>query len=331
MAEATHFGFVLIGSSPSIRSSLAFLAQETLHLSIVTPSIINDYGQSVSSDSALQLFLNETSPQGFIFNNIPQTPEEARLLVKWSEKTGFELKVFSLIKEYPSSSEVFKILKTYTKIYTLETNNNFKELSRDFFQIISKFCFQDSKLAEKYFSFKDLCQRLKIPFIIISGACSYFYDGKRSLKDIDVVVPSRQDLRKLSRKTGVSIIESSSSCAKMYYLNLKEIDVNAEVKVFWDQSGKQVSFDFYDLLKDAKQIKFLGEECLVMSPEDLIIFKFALGRFGIDDFNDYKDDYEDIRGVIISQPVNWETLKKKAEKIGAWERVVFGKKLLGIK
>lgn len=329
MAEAVYFGFILLSSSPSTASSLSLSAHKTLQLDVVGLQTLNMYYSSESIDSALELFLDSSPSQGLIFNNLPNTSGQAKLLVGWSKRTGIKLKVFNL-EEGPPKSEALKVLEQHAQIYNLNAKNS-QELSRDFFKNISQFCFQDPGLAEQYFFFKDLCQKLNFPYMIVSGACSYLYGGKRSLKDIDVIVPSHHDLEKLSQETGTSIIESSSSCAKMYYLNLKEIDVNSEVTVFWEQSEKKVSFDFNTLFQKSRKIQFLGEDCFLMSPEDLVIFKFSLGRFGIDDFSDYKDDYEDVRGILISQPINWQYIEEMAKKIGAWERVVLGKQLLGVK
>jgi len=304
--ESAHIGLIIIGENPK-RKRIAKDIKETLHLDLL------------STTKDLNSFIKTNPLRGYIFENPSLDKINLEKVTDWSRKYSFEV-VFFILAD--------KIKQKSGNTYYFDSQLPFKQLSEEIFNKISELCFQEPGLAKKYFYFRNISQKLSIPHIIVSGACSYLYYGKRSLKDIDLIIPSKSDLGKLSKITDIPVIKSDSSCASMYYMNLKEVDVNSEVEVFWENC--RVKFDFNELIKDAKSIPFLGVSCLVMSPEDLIIFKFCLARFGIDDFNDYKDDFEDVRGVIISQPINWEKLHKKAIKMGALERVKAGERLLGL-
>lgn len=322
--ESAHTGIIILDWQPFRSSTISLSIKYTLHLDLIDLNRVRDLAD----------LLKHSPPQGYIFEGLP-TFNQAETIIKWSRQSKFNLYIFDLNTKTDTSNKkniLGRFLKSHCQIFTFDSNKDLIELSQDVFCQISRLCFQEPGLAEKYFYFREVAQKLHIPHIIISGACSYIYYGKRSLKDIDVVVPKKTDLEKLSKIVNMPVIKSSSSCANMYYLNLKEVDVNSEIEIFWQEGGKNkvVNIDFNTLLKDARKISFLGADCLVASPEDTIIFKFCLGRLGIDDFNDFKDDFEDVRGLIISQPINWSLVHKKAQKMGALERIKRGKQLFGI-
>lgn len=322
--ESAHIGIVILGSQSFESSIISLSIKHTLHLDLIDLNRVRDLAD----------LFKHSPPQGYIFKGLP-TFDQAETIIKWSRQSKFDLYIFDLNTKTDTSNKkniLSGFSKSHCQIFTFNGNKNLIELSQDVFCQISRLCFQEPGLAEKYFYFREVSHKLHIPHIIISGACSYIYYGKRSLKDIDVVVPKKTDLEKLSRIVNIPVIKSSSFCANMSYLNLKEVDVNSEIEIFWQEGGKNkvVNIDFNALLRDARKISFLGVDCLVASPEDTIIFKFCLGRLGIDDFNDFKDDFEDVRGLIISQPINWPLVYEKAKKMGALARIKRGKKLLGI-
>lgn len=320
--ESAHIGLLLYTSSPKTRP-LALSIKNTLHLDLI----------NLHNVQSLKTFFDSNTPQGWIFSGIPSS-NQALDLIAWSKESGFNLKVFNFEND---SIETNKKFNDYSKnkipIFNFDTATHFDQLSSSVFIKISELCFEEPGLVEKYFYFREIVNRLKIRHLIISGACSYIYYGKRSLKDIDVLVPSKEDLEKISNAAGGAVIKSDGSKASMYYLNLREIDVNSEVVVRWQEGRKQkeVPFNFNNLYKDSKSINFLGINCPVASPEDTVLFKLCLGRLGIDDFNDYKDDYEDVRGLVISQPINWNILHRKAQDLNVLERVFKGEKILKIR
>ena len=179
----------------------------------------------------------------------------------------------------------------------------------------------------------EICTRLSIPHILIAGACSYIYWGRRPLKDLDILVPTLNDLKAIGEGVGENVEHLVSAFADTQYLNFSEgVEVVSDLVVIYKENGKEkrTAFPFDELMTDARRVRFLGEECLIMSPETLIIFKFSLGRFGIDKWGHHKDDYEDAMGVIISQNIDFEKLKKRAEKLGVFDRVLLGGKILNI-
>lgn len=223
---------------------------------------------------------------------------------------------------------------TATQVWDIDGNGTIPEVSRNFFRILSPIGFENPTLAQDYFNFRDICKVLRVPYILISGVCSYIYWGRRALKDIDILVPNLSGLKKLSKKVNLPIEEIRSSYAKSRYLNFSSgVEVVTDLSVVYkDEDGKkgETPFTFEELNKDARQVRFMGEKCKIMSPESLVLFKFCLGRFGIDDYGHHKDDYEDARGVLISQNIDLESLHRRAERLGALERVALGKEILGL-
>lgn len=231
-----------------------------------------------------------------------------------------------------------KVLKAFggtaTKVWDIDGNGTVPEVSREFFRILSPISFENPTLARDYFHFRDTCKVLRVPFILISGACSYIYWGRRALKDIDILVPARNSLNKLAKKVNLPIEEIRSSYAKSRYLNFSSgVEVVTDLSVVYknEDGGKgEVPFTFEELKRDARQVRFMGEKCKIMSPESLVLFKFCLGRLGIDDYGHHKDDYEDARGVLISQNIDLESLRRRAERLGALKRVVLAEQILGL-
>lgn len=320
--ESSHYCLIFLSNNKNTSSQLSFTAYQTLHLEII---------RSVTTIN-LREFLDDTAYSGFIFDGI-ENQDNGQTVLDWARKRGLPIYVFKIGRLNSQNKGLLQILQGYTKtkVTALKSTLSFSEMIRQFFTILSPYVFQDPKLASQFYYFKDLCKRLNIPFIIISGACTYIYGGKRSLKDVDVCVASKEDLKTIAKAVKKEVSPVESSCARTYYLNLKEIDVNAEIEVLFNEKQKSGRFDFAEIQQDAREVTFLGEKCLVMSPEMLILFKLALGRLGTDDFSDYKDDYEDARGVFISQPIKQESLHRRAEKMGLLDRIKEGERTLGIK
>lgn len=326
--ENSSVGIVLIGDS---LSPLADDIHETLHLDILDPTFNNNKNSRRNISSMLKL----NPKRGFIFDN-SITSNNLDELINWHKTNNIELVFFAIkeLKETDEKTEINSLLANCIsthgfKVHILDPQERFDILSRKAFEVISEKCFQEPGLAKQYFLFKDSTAELGVPFLIVSGACSYLYYGKRSLKDIDVIVPSKDSLEQIGSKFKSQVSWSEGSKAQMYYLNLKEIDVNAEVEIL--DEDKIIKFNWDFLNKNSTEVSFLGEQVNIMSPELLIIFKFSIARFGIDDFNDYKDDYEDVRGVFISQSIDFRKLESLAKEVSATEKLEYGLKLLGIK
>lgn len=233
-------------------------------------------------------------------------------------------------------SDILKALRgTTTKVWDVDGNRTISEVSRNFFQIFSRIGFEYPTLAQDYFQFRDLCQELGIPHILVSGVCSYIYWGRRALKDIDVLVPSLDALKKLAEKVSLPIEKIRSSYANSQYLNFSSgVEVVTDLSVVFKRDSeekREIPFTFRELDRDAKLVRFMGEKCKIMSPESLVLFKFCLGRFGIDDYGQHKDDYEDARGVLISQNIDFGSLRRRAKRLDALERVVLAEQILGLK
>ena len=231
-----------------------------------------------------------------------------------------------------------EILKVFSKekidVSNIDGNGTVQETSRKFFKMLSPHCFENPTLAQDYFQFRSVCQESNIPFILISGACSYIYWGRRALKDIDVLVPSLPDLEKIAKRAKLAVEHVESSYADSQYLNFSTgVEPVADLSIIYkDNKGQKkfVPFTFDELATDSKTVRFMGEKCTIMSPEALVLFKFCLGRFGIDDYGHHKDDYEDARGVLISQNIDWSHLRKRAKRLGMLERVDLAEKILDL-
>ncbi len=276
-------------------------AAETLHLPLVNIQMLKD------SNLTLKEYLRMNPPHGYVLDGIVQSARDKKSLQDWSNEAGMTVCYYNPEK-VPS-----------------------RDLTRDFFRTISPLCFEDPALADDYYRFVDLCRTVGVEHMLVSGACSYIYWGRRSLKDLDVIVPSLEDLKELSTKTNLPIQPLKSSFAFTNYFEFSSsVEVVSDLEVLYeDDEGQQgIRFSYQEMLQDSRIVRFMGEDVRLMSPEMLVIFKFSMGRLGIDQWGKHKDDYEDARGVIVSQNINSDSLESRAKKIGALDRVLLGKKIL---
>lgn len=308
---------------------------ETLHLPPLNRALVSAVNVSDWANQ-LEKRLNELPPHGYVLCDLPQSSEEATVVAEWVNRVGLNLQIVDLQdrKQDVKDKHLVDFLKNRgAVVHQLDATVSDNQIARNFFTSISPYCFEDKQLAEKYYEFRDICQELKIPHILISGACSYIYWGRRPLKDLDILVPGKENLQRIGDRIGQKAEHLVSSYADTNYLNVSEgVEVVSDLWVL-SSSGedqKRIPFAFDDLASDAQEIRFLGEKCTIMSPETLILFKFALGRFGIDQWGHHKDDYEDARGVLISQSVDLAKLRERAKQINALDRVVLGEKILGL-
>lgn len=285
---------------------------ETLHLPILSRQMLglNESTPEQNVIQSLRNYLSSQPPHGWVIDNLFNTKGEKKVVKDWSKENNLT-------------------------IHSIDANldKNRESITRGVFIELSKFCFEDRNLAAKYYEFRDICKRLSIPHVFIAGVCSYIYWGRRPLKDLDILVPTLDDLKTIGEEVGEKVEHLVSSYADTQYLNFSEgVEIVSDLVVIFKENGeeKRIVFPFEELMKDAMRVRFLGEECHVMSPEMLIIFKFSLGRFGIDKWGHHKDDYEDARGVIISQNIDFVKLEERARKLGAYDRVVLGGKILNI-
>ena len=394
--ESRRFALVFIGPPTSGKSTLANYIAETLHLPIIqgsriiNPNLIPTDGRLIDDDvfnESLERRLALEPSTGHIFDGIPRTKSQAKVIAEWSKKSGFPLHVIdlnmedtevtertlnrevcsschesyhhkvkpalnsgvcdidgsNLVRRMDDNDSAIKnrldqfrnerdiLLETLKEngatIHTFDANGKLGETSRTVFKELSPLAFEDPELATKYFEFRDLCEQEKIDFMLVSGACSYIYRGRRPLKDLDIIVPSSDDLAKISGKTGIPTEKVESSYASSQYLNFSSgVELVSDLSVLYSENGEaqKVPFDFEDLNQDSRVVRFFGESCKIMSPEWLIVFKACLGRAGTDDFGHNKNDYQDAFDVTISQPVDFNRISDIAKRIGAEARVNSG-------
>lgn len=300
------------------RSQLLQGIAETLHLPLINSAML---------DNGLKPLLYDNPPHGYVFDELPTSTEELAVVEGWLAEVGMTMHTVDV----SGSKRLTVPSKVKTIQHVLDTKNA-ESLERQFFRAISPHCFEDPNLADDYYRFVDICLKLNVPHILIAGACSYIYWGRRPLKDIDVLVPSHDDLKKISTEADKPIEHIISPYADTQFLNFSSgVEPVSDLVVTYDSQGTQqrVPFTFDELMSDARTVRFMGESCTLMSPEMLVLFKFSLGRFGIDQWKHHKDDYEDARGVLVSQTVDWNSLEKRARRLGAFERVALGRKILG--
>lgn len=315
--DKRNFVVVLKGFPEIVQSKLLLDVSETLHLPHLAASTFK--GQFSFED-----YLKAMPPHGFVTGDLPGSQDEQIALLKWSLRQGMSL-------HFCHSEQVF-IEIMGENVYSHRLNGD--NITRKFFQELSPFCFEDPKLAEKYFQFLDICKEKKIPNILVAGACSYIYWGRRPLKDLDILVPSKKDLEAVASEVDGKIEHLISAYADTNYLNFSEgVEVISDLKVLYEDEQKRkivVPFDFKELESDAQNVRFMGESSWLMSPEMLVLFKFSLGRFGVDQWGHHKDDYEDASGVLVSQNIDLDALRKRAEKLSALPRVALGEKILNL-
>lgn len=314
MMDKRNLVIILNGATDDARAQLLLDASETLHLPTLQISSFNE-------PKSFERFLQSMPPHGFVTADLKENTPEQELLVEWAGKQGMDLHSFGLTKSVKDIEGA--------NIHQLDINN----LTRSFFEEVSPFVFEDPKLAEKYYQFKDICNKKNIPYIFVAGACSYIYWGRRPLKDLDILVPDQASLKIIGEEIGESVEHLVSAYADTHYLNFSEgVEVISDLKVLYKEQDKQriVNFSFDELNKDKKEVRFMGENCHLMSPEMLVLFKFSLGRFGIDQWGHHKDDYEDANGVLISQNVNLASLRHRAARMSALPRIALGEQILNL-
>lgn len=103
--ESRSFSLVFIGPPTSGKSTFTTYVSETLHLPILHASRIIDPkdlptdGSLISDDvfnETLKTRLLLEPPTGHIFDGIPRTPEQARVVAEWSKQQGFPLHIIDL-------------------------------------------------------------------------------------------------------------------------------------------------------------------------------------------------------------------------------------------
>ncbi|RJQ31210.1 MAG: hypothetical protein C4562_06460 [Actinobacteria bacterium] len=328
--------FIIIITDPSgfnVNSVVAEVA-ETLHLPPLTRSLVTGAGgQTEEFTEALSSYLASVPPHGYIMSGIPNDKAETQALINWAKKNGLEVHCMEW-GAHGGSIVVGKELEGGAIIHRLEVQSDYSSVMREMFRKISSFAFEDPTLADDYYRFRDICKKLGIPHILVSGACSYIYWGRRSLKDLDILVPSEEALQRVAKEVSQSVEHLVSDFADTKYLNFSAgVEVVSDLAILFKEDGaqKRVEFSFKELESDSRRVRFLGEECTLMSPEALVLFKFSMGRFGMDAWGHHKDDYEDANGVLVSQTVNLSSLEARAEKLGAKERILLGEKILNLR
>ncbi len=318
----------LLGGDAPLIANMAVDVSETLHLPTLS-------SRDVGSTAELKSRLEDAPPHGYVLDSIPGNVDDLEVVEGWSKEHGMVVHLYSVDGQLDDNQ---KAVVEEARKRGLDVNNlsgsSLDDKSKDLFRKISPFCFEDPNLAEKYYQFQGVCQKLGIPHMLISGACSYIYWGRRPLKDLDILVSSKEMLDAIGKEIGVGTEHLVSSFADTNYLNFSEgVEAVSDLAVLYkdDESQHRVEFAFDDLMSDAKSVRFMGTSNTLMSPEMLVLFKFALGRFGIDKWNHHKDDYEDARGVMISQSIDLNSLEERARKIGALDRVLLGEKILSLK
>lgn len=310
---------IILDCPPKYRDVLLSDLTETLHLPPIVPDIISQNTQLL--------------PHGYIFSGYPKEKVDVDRVQKWSKESKINLHVVKVIdcSKFESSGDLLKDADCIK--HEIEMNEGVDEVSKNIFRKLSPYCFEDPNLADDYYKFRDTCEKLNTDHILISGACSYIYWGRRPLKDIDVLVPNLEQLKNLGFTVNQPVDHLVSSFADTQYLNFaSSLEPVCDLAVFSDidENKVRINFDWSDINEDSKEVRFLGVKCKLMSPEMLVLFKFCLGRFGIDKWGKHKDDYEDARGVIISQSIDWNKVEQLAIKLGALDQVKKGKKILDL-
>ena len=103
--ESRSYSLVFIGPPTSGKSTFATFIAETLHLPVVNGASIVDPekkptdGSLVPDDifnESLGHRLEQEPPTGHIFDGVPRTPSQAKIVAEWSKKQGFPIHVINL-------------------------------------------------------------------------------------------------------------------------------------------------------------------------------------------------------------------------------------------
>lgn len=242
---------------------------------------------------------------------------------------GFSIDTNHLLAQQSATTLHLPVLNNTDETSNIEIyeNTGFQDVDqmiRQFFLRFTPDCLPRKTIAENYYRFYDLCREKGIPFLIIAGACTYYYWGVHPLYDIDVVVPSIKEMEILAQKTEGQINRNSASkIGVMNYLDLGDVDVLSDINLISDREGigKQRLFSFAELFEDSWQVDFFGVKSRMTSPEMTILMKFFLGRFGMDNWGVPKDDYEDGWGTFLKQGINLNNLRLRAHGMGILEEV----------
>lgn len=201
--------------------------------------------------------------------------------------------------------------------------------NREAFIALSQQFLKRGSLAETFFKFHDVCRDLGVDYAAVAGACTYYYWGGWPIYDIDVVVPSAEQLQKLANVYKVDIQETESGIGRMKYLNLGDVDALTDLELkYTDRIGThRKEFSYRELAGDVVTGNLFGEDFRMAAPVETVLLKLYLGRFGVDAWGIAKDDYEDGLGVLQDQQITFELIEREAVKMGIIGRVEIGKKI----
>lgn len=267
-------------------------------------------------------------PGGVVVWGDLQGKEVSKETVDVLSRQGLPVHVFNIDSE-KRGGEVGQL--DFLSNHHINVKGSLEEITRDFFLQLSPLVFKKNNLVEKYYYFHDLCQGLGSKSVLVTGACTYYYQGRRPLEDIDTVVSGVGDLEKISASTGRPLESTTSKVGMMNYVNLGEVDVLSDLRLAYKNAeGNSVytNFPFEELAKGARKVRLFGLPVMLTSPEVTVLMKIYLGRYGVDDWGLPKDDYEDARGVVESQKVDFPSLKQRARELGMLERFALGERIL---
>lgn len=125
-----------------------------------------------------------------------------------------------------------------------------------------------------------------LDFIVIGGFAAVLHGCNQTTRDIDIclmlspeqIMLLRETLKPLNPRHRTSLEKPSFLTFPENVTAIKDLHLETDLGVLDIISHIKGVGDYYDILKNAQQIKLYGGECHLISMEDLIRSKKALGR-----------------------------------------------------
>lgn len=311
-------GIILLGLPENIRSKLVMYLAETIRF------------QLINCDTVDLVDLLPASTNRYVFNNPPNNFTQLRAILNWSKNNNYHLTIISLNPAQKNDENLIQaFFKVGADIIKINNGQDLEKISQEMFVKLSRYIFLEEGMAEGYYRLREICKPEWAEHIFVSGMPTFVYGGRVLMKDFDILVPeNKQKIITQTIGTPVKIKDSSVAYTRSSYVG-NSVETVSGLVVY---AGKQkIPFSFEFLWEEVRFVRFMGLKVPIMGLEDLVLFKIALGRLGIDDFGKYKDDLSDVEGLIGIQQVNWKKLQTRAERLGMEKRLKAKLKLFGIK
>lgn len=174
-------------------------------------------------------------------------------------------------------------------------------------------------LVEEMKDMKKLFDASKVSWAIYAGAAAFAYGCDRAIRDVDIIVPKKDEtiVRSVLRSDFEEQSVKYRACEiQAYTMKIDKIEIAIDPRV--TVGGGSYIFSFDCLMNRRKRhVRMFKLKAPVISVEDNIAFKCLLQR-GVEDD---KDDLEDARDMLFRNRIDFGYLKYRVKAIGAGARI----------